>query len=424
MPCRCGTYDGNPSPDPTLNHSPPDPTLAPSRPPALALAPTPSPTPIVPTLTHAGVGRLYRIAYSPDPHPVLTQVWDAYGNLSEPPLSAFDVKLCCNSSPIVVKPVAKALLTSYFLLPTSHFLLPTSYLLQVKPVAKALGKGRFSFSYHAELAGTYSAHVRVATRLRHDKSSSANKRYNKPPEADASNAPLELVDIDGSPFSVCVEPAAMHPPACGVRWVSARNATVGEPVELCVQSRDRYFNERSEGGDVMTIMLRSFAAAPGVVPTEAGLKMGLPAAPLVVTGRVRDGRDGTYTAQVTAEVSGDYALFIANGAVGSGSISSGRGGGGSARPTPLVAAEAAAAEAAVAAEEEEADIDERAVQSRSSLDGRQSAAEEAEAAAAVLRSAMDGPTAGRQAAATARLERLGSKRGEAEQGGGFTRGPG
>jgi len=98
-----------------------------------------------------------------------------------------------------------------------------------------------------ELAGSYTAHVLVATR--------AEQRGGA--FSGGSTTKFEPMHIAGSPFKVTVKPGPTYPPACGVGWVSAENLVVGQPARLAIQSRDRFFNARDQGGDTFTVMLRS-----------------------------------------------------------------------------------------------------------------------------------------------------------------------
>ena len=219
------------------------------------------------------------------------QTWDSHGNITSPPLSSFRVRLVCNDSPIVIV-----------------------------PKGVDVGNGRYTFSYSTEVAGHYTAHVLVAT------AAAKNIELNpKGPAAANAATRFEPMNIAGSPFSVYIKPGPTYPPACGVRWVSPKVLTVNEPVQLVIQSRDRFFNCRDEGGDQYTLQLRSAKplptksserdAAHDLTATDGRRQVDVPVPglPLMQVGEVTDEYDGVpgqYGATVSTKVAGEYVVVL------------------------------------------------------------------------------------------------------------------
>ena len=211
------------------------------------------------------------------------QTWDAHGNVCDPPLSSFRVRLVCDDSPIVVV-----------------------------PKGIDVGGGRYTFTYSTEVAGTYTAHVLVATK--------AEQRGGA--FSGGKSIRFEPTNIAGSPFRVVVKPGPTYSPACGVRWVSPPALTVGERVELAIQSRDRYFNARDEPGDKFTIALKAIVPAPKTAAERHDMhsleardgrrQVDVPRPPLTVRGEVHDEADvpGAYLASVAASIAGEYRVIL------------------------------------------------------------------------------------------------------------------
>lgn len=199
------------------------------------------------------------------------QTWDSHGNRCEPPLSAFDVKVVGISSNITLRPKAS--------------------MSKTKP-------GRYTFTYSTELAGTYEAHIAVATQVTTQTTSALGGVRTK--------TRVQMRPIPGSPFKVTVHPGCMHPPACAVQWETEASQVVGHEVRLLVRSRDRYYNDIPNGGDKVALELQSKGPAPNAIPPRKGLE----ALPLRFPGSVVDNKDGTYTCSAVTTVAGDFDLIL------------------------------------------------------------------------------------------------------------------
>ena len=251
---------------------------------------------VQPSSAHApscvGSGTGLRLARAGEPARFAVQTWDAYGNICSPPLSSFSVKLSCESSPIAIS-----------------------------PKGVEVGNGRFTFSYATNVAGTYKAHIAVATRTQ---SSEPGFQIGA-----GALSKVEMLPIAGSPFTIDVRPGPTHPSACGVRWLTPRSLKAGDSAKLVLQSRDRYFNPRDEGGDRFTISLRATVHESGgsegsAVPSaNGGAHNGevdghgqawphgsAPARVVVVRGQVEDRGDGSYAATVRATEAAEYRLDV------------------------------------------------------------------------------------------------------------------
>jgi hypothetical protein len=182
--------------------------------------------------------------------------------------------------------------------------LPDASPISVPVAAEALGGGRFVFTYRANVAGTYQADILLADRA-------ANPaRGTKPTrrggggggggggEQPDQSQPSWLA-IGGSPFTVEVLPAATKARACAVRVDSAAVLRAGQPVCVHVDARDRFFNNRVEGGDHLELLMRPVAGAVAV-PGQAQLERG----------EVVDHGDGSYTATITSTVAAAYEVLL------------------------------------------------------------------------------------------------------------------
>ena len=176
--------------------------------------------------------------------------------------------------------------------------LPDASPISVPVAAEALGGGRFAFTYRANVAGTYQADIllcsRAASRVPRPTSGGGGASEGEQPAPQPSWRP-----IGGSPFAVEVLPAATRARACAVRVDSPAVLRAGQPVRVHVDARDRFFNNRTEGGDYLELLLRPVAgAAP--VPGQAHLERG----------EVVDHGDGSYTATITPTVAAAYEVLL------------------------------------------------------------------------------------------------------------------
>ena len=169
--------------------------------------------------------------------------------------------------------------------------------------AEALGGGRFVFTYRANVAGTYQADILLAGRAASPASKpttrgGGGKQPSQPSQPSQPGQPGWL-PIGGSPFAVEVLPAATRARACAVRVDSAAVLRAGQPVRVHIDARDRFFNNRVEGGDQLELLLRPVAGAVAV-PGQAQL----------ARGEVLDHGDGSYTATITRTVAAAYEVLL------------------------------------------------------------------------------------------------------------------
>ena len=175
--------------------------------------------------------------------------------------------------------------------------LPDASPISVPVAAEALGGGRFVFTYRANVAGTYQADILLAGRA----ASPAPEPTTRGGGGKQPSQPGQpgWLPIGGSPFAVEVLPAATRARACAVRVDSAAVLRAGQPVRVHIDARDRFFNNRVEGGDQLELLLRPVAGAVAV-PGQAQL----------ARGEVLDHGDGSYTATITRTVAAAYEVLL------------------------------------------------------------------------------------------------------------------
>ena len=176
--------------------------------------------------------------------------------------------------------------------------LPDASPISVPVAAEALGNGRFVFTYRANVAGTYQADILLAGRAASPAPKPKPKRGGGGQQPSKPSQP-SWQPIGGSPFAVEVLPAATRARACAVRVDSAAVLRAGQPVRVHIDARDRFFNNRIEGGDCLELLLRPRAGAV-VVPGQAQLERG----------EVIDHGDGSYTATITRTVAAAYEVLL------------------------------------------------------------------------------------------------------------------
>ena len=121
------------------------------------------------------------------------QAWDGFGNISNPTLESFDVSIVGVNSPI-----------------------------SLQAIGRALGDGRYSFAYTANVAGAYKVHVKLvggvvvggAFTPTLVLTPNHNPNPNPNPKGGGGRDTEEPRQIRGSPFDVVVSPGTSHnPPA-------------------------------------------------------------------------------------------------------------------------------------------------------------------------------------------------------------------
>lgn len=66
---------------------------------------------------------------------------------------------------------------------------------------------------------------------------------------------VDGIQIEGSPFSVIISPAATHPQSCIATGEGLQRFAAGKTATVFIQARDQFGNQRDQGGDKFSVSI-------------------------------------------------------------------------------------------------------------------------------------------------------------------------